>query len=259
MKVSIITIVYNNQACIADCLQSVLAQTYPNIEHIVMDGGSTDGTQKVIEGYKDQLAYYQSEKDKGLYDALNKGIQQATGDVIGILHSDDLFYEKDTIAKVVEAFEKSQSDLVYANGLFVDPNDTCHVKRRYGAKPFKKRYLPFGWIPLHTTIYAKKEVFQNLGLYKEDYKIASDYEISLRWFNCPEVRTHFLDAYVVKMRLGGKSTTASLQKKKSSEDLQIIREFGLWGWFTLACKIGRKIPQYLYPRLVPQRVFKSEV
>lgn len=255
MKVSIITIVYNNQACIADCIQSVLAQTYPDIEHIVMDGGSTDGTQAVIEGYQDSLAHYQSEKDKGLYDALNKGIQQATGDVIGILHSDDLFYEPDTIKNVVAAFEQSHADLVYANGMYVDQHDVNQVKRIYGAKPFKKRYLPFGWIPLHTTIYAKKEVFHDFGLYKQNYTIASDYEISLRWFNNPEVSTHFLDAYVVKMRLGGKSTTAKLQKKKSSEDIEIIREFGLWGWFTLACKIGRKIPQYLYPRLVPQRVF----
>lgn len=258
MKVSVITIVYNNQACIADCIQSVLSQSYPNIEHIVMDGGSTDGTQEIIESCQDKLAHYQSGKDNGLYDALNKGIQQATGDVIGILHSDDLFYDTDTIKNVVAAFEQSQADLVYANGLYVDPKDIGRVKRRYGAKPFKKRYLPFGWIPLHTTIYAKKEVFQNLGLYKEDYKIASDYEISLRWFKNTEVRTHFLDAYVVKMRLGGKSTTASLQKKKSSEDLEIIQQFGLWGWFTLACKIGRKIPQYLYPGLVPQRVFESQ-
>lgn len=248
---------YNNQACIADCIESVLAQSYPNIEHIVMDGGSTDGTQAVIEGYRNQLAHYQSEKDKGLYDALNKGIQKATGDVIGILHSDDLFFEKDTIAKVVEAFEHSQSDLVYANGLYVDQNDISQVKRIYGAKPFKKRYLPFGWIPLHTTIYAKKEVFQNLGLYNQDYSIASDYEISLRWFINPDVRTHFLDAYVVKMRLGGKSTTASLQKKKSSEDLQIMRLYGFPAWFTLGCKIGRKIPQYLLPKVVPQRVFQE--
>lgn len=257
MKVSIITIVYNNQACIADCIQSVLDQSYPNIEHIVMDGGSSDGTQKEIEAYQDQLAHYQSEKDKGLYDALNKGIKKATGDVIGILHSDDLFFEKDTIAKVVAAFEKSQADLVYANGLYVDQNNINHVKRIYGAKAFKKRYLPFGWIPLHTTIYAKREVFQNYGLYKQDYKIASDYEISLRWFINPDVSTFFLDAYVVKMRLGGKSTTASLQKKKSSEDLEIIRQYGLPGWFTLACKVGRKVPQYLIPRLVPQKIFQE--
>jgi glycosyltransferase len=258
MKVSIITIVYNNRVCIADCIQSVLDQSYPNIEHIVMDGGSTDGTQEVIEGYQDQLAHYQSEKDKGLYDALNKGIKQATGDVIGILHSDDLFYEKDTIKNVVAAFKQSQADLVYANGLFVNPDDITQVKRIYGAKLFKKRYLPFGWIPLHTTIYVKRAVFQNYGLYNQDYSIASDYEISLRWFTNPDIKTYFLDAYVVRMRLGGKSTTASLQKKKSSEDLAIIRQYALLGWFTLACKLGRKIPQYLIPRLVPQSVFQEK-
>ena len=105
MKISIITVVYNNQTYIADCLRSVQSQTYPQVEHIVIDGGSTDGTQKKIETFKQGLAYYKSEKDKGLYDGLNKGIQQATGDIIGILHSDDLFYEPDTLQKIVKKFQ----------------------------------------------------------------------------------------------------------------------------------------------------------
>ena len=248
MKISIITIVYNNREHIASCIESVLEQTYANVEHLVIDGGSTDGTQGVIERYTDRLGYYISEPDKGLYNALNKGIQKATGDVIGILHSDDLFYASDTLAQVAAAFEHSGADLVYGNGMYVDRDDINRVKRVYRSKPFKKRYLNWGWIPLHTTIYVKREVFDTYGLYDEGYRIASDYEISLRWFKAPALKTYFLNAWLVKMRLGGKSTTASLQKRKSMEDLQIIRKFGLLGYFTLFSKIGRKIPQYLIPK-----------
>src|ERR1035437_4040235 len=120
MKVSIVTIVYNNCACIADCIRSVQSQTYYNIEHIVIDGDSTDGTQEQIAPFRDRLAYYVSEKDNGLYDALNKGIRKATGDIIGILHSDDLYYETDTIQKIVETFINSDADIVYAHGLYVE-------------------------------------------------------------------------------------------------------------------------------------------
>lgn len=248
MKISIITIVYNNREHIASCIESVLRQTYPDVEHLVIDGGSTDGTQAVIENYKDQLGYYRSEPDKGLYNALNKGIKQATGDVIGILHSDDLFYEPDTLKKIVESFKISKADLVYANGMYVDRDAISQVKRVYRSKSFKPNYLNWGWIPLHTTIYVKREIFDDYGLYDERYAIASDYDISLRWFKNPKLKTHFLNEWVVKMRLGGKSTTASLQKKKSAEDLQIIRSFRLPGYITLFSKIGRKIPQYLIPK-----------
>lgn len=250
MKVSIITVVYNNKSCISDCLQSVLTQSYPNIEYIVIDGGSNDGTQKEIELVQNKLAYYESNKDNGLFDALNKGIQKATGDIIGILHSDDLFYEPDTIKKVVTGFEKSKADLVYANGIYVDRANTKNIKRIYPSKPFNKRYLLFGWIPLHTTIFVKREIFQQSGLYDLQYPIASDYDISLRWFTNPQIKTYYLKANVVKMRLGGQSTTLSLQKKKSTEDLDIIRRYQLWGYFTLGCKIARKIPQYVLPRII---------
>ena len=117
------------------------------------------------------------------------------------------------------------------------------------AKPFKPGYLKWGWVPLHTTIYVKKEVFRDYGLYEEQYRIASDYEITLRWLSNPQLKTHFINDWLVKMRLGGKSTTPALQKKKSKEDLAIIKKYPLWGVITLAFKIGRKIPQYILPRI----------
>lgn len=249
MKISIITIVYNNADCITYCIESLLAQDYSNIEHIIIDGGSTDGTQDKIKPYISQLGYYISEKDNGLYNALNKGIQKATGDVIGILHSDDLLYDQNSLQNIANCFDQINADLVYAKGKYVLRNDPNIVKRIYPSKPFKNRFLYFGWIPLHTTIFVKKEVFKKFGLYEEGYSIASDYEISLRWFTNKDIKKVFLNEWVVKMRLGGKSTSANLQKKKSKEDLEIIGKYNLWGWFTLGCKIGRKVPQYLLPRI----------
>ncbi|MDA9111641.1 glycosyltransferase [Flavicella sp.] len=256
MKISIITIVFNNKSCIAACMESVRAQTHHNIEHVVIDGGSTDGTQEVIAPYVENLGYYVSEKDSGLYNALNKGIHKCTGDVIGILHSDDLFYETSTLAKIAAQFQNSQADLVYANGLYVQRENTDCIRRIYKAKPFQKHSLRMGWIPLHTTIYVKKEVFQDFGLYNEDYEIASDYDISLRWFLEPKIKKLFLNNWVVKMRLGGKSTTAKLQKKKSMEDLKIIKKYNLLGQITLVFKILNKIPQYLIPRFAPSKSFR---
>lgn len=250
MKVSIITIVYNNQSTITDCIQSVQAQTYHNIEHIVIDGGSTDGTQKMIEPFRQKLAYYVSEKDNGLYDALNKGIKVATGEIIGILHSDDLFYEPDTIQRIVDTYKKTDADIVYAHGLYVERQNIDKVRRIYPSKPFRKRYLVFGWVPLHTTIYVRRELFSKYGLYDTQYQIAGDYEMTLRWLTNKDIKSTYLNHFVVRMRLGGKSTTASLQKKKSTEDLHIINKYKLQGAYTLGCKIARKIPQYIVPRVL---------
>jgi glycosyltransferase involved in cell wall biosynthesis len=254
MNISIITIVYNNASYIESCIKSVLSQTYPNIEHIIIDGGSTDGTLDVIKPFIPQLGYFLSEKDKGLYNALNKGIKAATGDVIGILHSDDLFYETTTVEKIANGFRTSNTDLLYAKGMYVERENIKNVKRIYKSKPYNKKYLNFGWIPLHTTIYAKKSVFEEYGLYDQDYDIASDYDISLRWFTNPKITTYFLNTWVVKMRLGGKSTTAKLQKKKSSEDLKIIEKHNLLGKVTLFFKVLRKIPQYALPKILKYKI-----
>jgi len=249
LKISVITIVYNNKSTIASCMESVLAQDYPEIEHVVIDGGSTDGTQAVIETYSEQLGYYISEPDKGLYNALNKGIRAATGDIIGILHSDDFYPKACTLSEVAQGFQNSGADIVYGNGMFVDREQPDVVKRVYKAKTFKSSYLKWGWVPLHTTIYVKKEVFIKYGFYEEQYRIASDYEITLRWLSNPNLKTYFINDWLVKMRLGGKSTTPALQKKKSKEDLAIIKKYPLLGGITLAFKIGRKIPQYILPRI----------
>lgn len=249
MKISIITIVFNRKEFISDCIQSVLSQSYSNIEYIIIDGGSSDGTQEVISQFREKLAVFISEKDEGIYDALNKGIKYATGDIIGILNSDDMFYNSSAIEKVAKVFGTSSADLVYANGVYVEPYNLKKIKRIYPSRPFRKYFLNFGWIPLHTTIFVKKEVFKVYGIYNASFTIAGDYEISLRWFENDEIKKHYLNEWVVKMRLGGLSTTANLQLRKSKEDLRIIKQHKLNGYFTLAFKIGRKIPQFIIPKL----------
>ncbi|GAO31486.1 glycosyltransferase family 2 protein [Geofilum rubicundum] len=247
MKISLITIVYNNKDHIEDCLNSVLNQNYDDIEYVVIDGGSTDGTIEIISRYLDQITYFDSRPDKGLYDALNRGVSLATGDIVGILHSDDLFVNNEVVNDVFSVFEKEKADIVYAKGLFVARDNCQNVRRIYKASSFKKGLLNWGWIPLHTTIFVKREVFAKHGLYDLNYPIASDYDISLRWFRDNSLRKVFLDKYIVKMRLGGKSTSMNLQKSKSLQDLAIIKKHGLWGGVTLGFKLIRKVPQYLRP------------
>lgn len=249
MKVSILTIVYNNELSIQSCIDSVRSQTYSDIEYIVIDGGSTDGTNSIIKKNLDKIDYYISEPDKGLYNALNKGLGVATGDVIGLLHSDDLFYGDTTIELYVDAFKSEKADVVYADGLYVERDNIKKVKRVYKGTEYYNTNIKFGWIPLHTTIFVKRELYETHGLYDEKYHIAGDYDVSLRWFKDPGFTKVYLRKATVIMRLGGKSTNAKLQKRKSKEDLEIIRKHELMGWFTLLCKIIRKIPQYLKPRL----------
>ncbi|WP_294319073.1 glycosyltransferase family 2 protein [uncultured Chryseobacterium sp.] len=250
MKISIITACYNREKTISTTIESVVNQNYDNIEYLIIDGNSKDGSINIINRYKSKVDCIISENDTGIYNAINKGIIRSTGDIIGLLHSDDFFYSKDTISQIANVFKETNADIVYANGMYVEESNVDKIKRIYKSKPFRGYYIYFGWIPLHTTIFVRKEVFEKYGLYREDFNIASDYEISLRWFRNKNLKKVFLDQWVVKMRLGGKSTDMKQQKLKSSEDLKIISQYNLFGHFTLFLKIFRKIPQYILPKLV---------
>ena len=249
MKISIITAVYNNSEYIESCINSVISQKYSDIEYIIIDGGSTDGTTDIIHRYINNITKYVSEKDNGIYDALNKGLSLATGDLIGILHSDDQFYDEYVLSDIVKKYEDNKFDLVFAKGCYVDKETASKVKRVYSSSQFKRYKLYFGWIPLHTTMFLKKSVSDIVGLYDIKYQISSDYDYSLRLFQRLDLKHEYFNRWVVKMRLGGKSTTIKLQKTKSSEDLEIIKNHNLLSYFTLTMKIIRKIPQYLIPSL----------
>ena len=227
MKVSVITVCYNRVATIENSIKSVLEQDYANVEYIVIDGGSNDGTQGVIEKYTDQIDHYISEPDKGMYDAINKGFKLASGDIIGLLHSDDEFYENSTISKIVEAIKRDKSlDGVYGDGLYVsnDANESI-VRRKIGGS-FDRSKIKKGWLPLHTTVFLKIASL-NDGYYNLDFKIASDTDFLLRYLYQHNLKLGYLDTYVTKMRVGGFSTSFKHAVKVYKEDWIIYKRNGL--------------------------------
>lgn len=218
MKVSIITIVYNNRETIADAIESVLGQSYPDIEYIVVDGLSTDGTVDIVKQYGSRIAKFVSEKDNGLYDAINKGIALATGDVVGLLHSDDLFYSSEAVAQLVKAFEQHKSDSVYGDLLYVQKENTARVVRNWVSGAFKKESFLYGWMPPHPTFYVKREVYLALGLYNTTFKSAADYELMLRYLYKHNITTAYVPEKLIKMRVGGKSNVTLKNRIRANQE-----------------------------------------
>lgn len=249
MKVSIITSCFNREATIKDAIESVISQNYPDIEYIVIDGASNDKSIEIIKQYQQHIAKFISEKDKGMYEAINKGIKQATGDIIGLVHSDDFLYSKDTITHIVQQFEKTGADLIYGNGLFVDFYNTNKIIRNWKSGVYSKKKIRYGWLPLHPTVYIKKDCFQQLGLYDESFKIAADSDLLIRYLYESNLKISYLDEYIIKMRMGGLSTNPKKIKQKWSEDLKLYRNHGFMPLFTLGCKIISKIPQFITAKI----------
>lgn len=245
MKVSIITSCFNREATIRDAIESVCAQTYPDIEYIVIDGASKDGSLRVIKEYSERISHLVSEPDKGMYEGLNKGLKLATGDIIGLVHSDDFLYSKDSIAHIVQKFEETNADLVYGNGLFVDFNDTRKVVRNWISGTYSKAKMKRGWLPLHPTVYIRKECIDKLGMYDESFKIAADSDFLVRYMYEGNLKIAYLDEYIVRMRMGGLSTDSEKMKQKWAEDLRMYRSHGFSPYLTLGMKILSKIPQFI--------------
>ncbi|MEJ8801762.1 glycosyltransferase family 2 protein [Pontibacter sp. H249] len=247
MKVSIITIVYNNRETIADAIESVLGQTYSNIEYIVVDGLSTDGTVEVVKSYGSRIAFFVSEKDNGLYDAINKGIRLATGEVVGLLHSDDLFYTPDSIAQVVAAFDKSGTDTIYGDLLYVQKENTGKTVRNWVSGEYSRDSFLYGWMPPHPTFYVKREVYNTLGLYNTQFKSAADYELMLRYLYKYKVSTTYIPEKLVKMRVGGKSNiTLKNRIRANQEDYQAWLINSLQPpFYTRFLKPLRKLTQFI--------------
>lgn len=215
MKISIITVVFNGQLFLADCIKSVIAQTYQDIEYIVVDGGSTDGSLDIINQYKAHINQFVSEKDHGMYDALNKGIKMANGEVIGILNADDMLASADVIDNVAKSFRDNITEGVYGDLNYVHPDHTTQIVRKWISKPFKPRDFELGWMPAHPTLYLKKHLFKNYGDYALDFGTAADYELMLRYFYFFKVNAVYLPKLMVNMRTGGMSN-ASLNHRYSA-------------------------------------------
>jgi glycosyltransferase involved in cell wall biosynthesis len=206
LKISIITVVFNNAATIADCINSVASQTYSNIEHIVVDGASSDGTQAIVEMNRDKISKYISEPDNGIYDAMNKGIRLATGDVLGILNSDDFYAGPHVIEKVVALFHESGAAALFADLVYVRPGNLDQTVRYYSGAGFTPDKFAWGWMPPHPTFFVRRELYERYGLFRTDYKIAADFELTARFLARHKVLFAYLPEVIVRMRTGGIST-----------------------------------------------------
>lgn len=246
MKISIITATYNSAATVRDTLQCVAVQQYDDIEHIIVDGISKDNTLAIIQEFP-HVAKVVSEKDRGIYDAMNKGVQLCTGDVIGILNSDDFYCNNEVLAKVMAAFNDPSVEAVYGDLQYVHPVDTQKVVRTWKAGKFKKKYFYFGWMPPHPTFFVKREVYERAGLFNISLRSAADYELMLRMLVKHNVQVRYIPEILVKMRAGGMSN-ASLQNrlKANKEDRMAWQLNNLQPYFfTTWLKPVRKIFQFI--------------
>lgn len=205
MKVSIITVCFNSASTIKETIESVLKQDYPDIEYIIVDGKSTDDTMSVIDNYNNSIASIISEKDNGMYDAINKGINRATGNIIGLLNSDDYFCTNNAVSTIVEAFYKSGAGAVFADVAFVKRFVTNKIVRNYSSKKFVISKFRLGYMPAHPTFYVKRECYENYGLYKTDYKITADFELVMRFLYTYRVPYFYINQTLIYMQAGGVS------------------------------------------------------
>ncbi len=204
MKISIITVVYNNARTIRCAINSVLSQSYKDIEYIIIDGGSNDGTLEIINNYNNKISVIVSEKDNGIYDAMNKGIKKATGDVIGILNSDDLYFNENIIELVANKFiDDGALDVLYGDLVYVEKNDISIVVRKWVSCEYRTNFFESGNVPPHPSLFLKRKVYSLVGLFNLDYKLASDYEFMLRVFKMHSFKIKYINNFLVKMRLGG--------------------------------------------------------
>lgn len=222
MKISIITATYNSEKTIKDTLESVLKQTYNDYEHIIIDGLSKDNTMEIVKEY--EIRYngklkYISDKDDGLYDAMNKGIKMATGDIIGILNSDDIYANEKVLEKIVNKFMDEKCDGTYANLIFMDEKTMTNPQRIWKSANGK---IENGWHPAHPTLYLKKEIYDKVGLFNLKYKICADYDFMIRMIKDESIKLKYINDYIVYMRLGGTSTNGIKGYIKNLKEANIV-------------------------------------
>ena len=245
MKISVITAVRNGRATLPDALDSALAQDHPDLELIVIDGASTDGTQEVIQRYAGRLAHVVSEPDEGIYDALNKGLHLATGDIVGFLHADDRYADERVLSRVATVLADPGVDACYGDLLYVRRDDPGRVVRCWRAGPYQPRRLARGWMPPHPTVYTRRAVYQRLGGFDPRYRIAADYDSLLRFLGPGRIACAYIPEVLVHMRTGGASNR-SLRNllQKSREDYRALRHNRIGGLGALLLKNLQKLPQF---------------
>lgn len=255
LKISLVTVVYNRARTIERTLQSVFAQSYPQIEYIVVDGASTDGTLEIIQQYRSKIACILSEPDKGVYDALNKGICIATGDIIGILHADDIFAHSDILTQVADTFNQNKLiDCIFGDVAFVRDTKPNKIVRYYSSSIFRPARFKLGIMPAHPSFYCYKKYFDELGLYRTDLEITSDFDLLIRFLYKHQLRYLYLPQLMVIMNLGGKSTSGPASTVKiNRENRKVLKENGIRSsYLYLYARYFIKIRELFIKKSLPQ-------
>jgi glycosyltransferase len=247
LKVSIITVCFNQKNNISETIESVLSQNYNNIEYILVDGSSSDGSLEIINDYSSNIDCLISEPDNGIYNAINKGLLKVTGDIVGLLHAGDLFYDNNVISNVVSCFKQGDSDLIYGHSV-VYTEDRKKIIRKNVSPKYKDNLMKFGWFPSHQSIYLKSSVFDQCGDYNEDYKIAADYEFLLRVLLVHKLKAKRLDMFLLKFHLGGVSSKNIMSVVESNYECFIAWKNNnlTIPFYTLPLKIIKKIIQIIF-------------
>lgn len=255
MKITIITITFNSSSTLQDTIESVLIQNYPNIEYLIIDGNSSDNTLDIIKSYETKFngrLKWISEKDHGIYDAMNKGIRMATGDVIGLLNSDDFLSSPDAVAKQIDLLEKSGADAVYGDVQYVKWDNLSSPVRYYSSAGFKRWKMRMGFMPAHPTFYCKKEIYEKYGLFNLDYKIAADFECLLRFIFVHHIKTVYNPMQVVTMRTGGASSSGWKSHKQIMKDhLKALHEHHIYSnVFILSLRYIFKVKDLIIGKII---------
>ena len=237
--ITVITVVYNAEQTLKDTIESVMMQSYDNVEHIIIDGGSSDGTLDILKQYDHVIDYWLSEKDGGMYDAMNKGIALSSGEYVGMLNSDDMFANGDVLQNVIDTFCQTQTDAVFSCLNIVDKNNLNKILRKYRVTKFNSILMRIGVMPPHPTFYCKKSCYNAAGSYKTDYKIAADFEMLARLLMSHKISWSFLDKVTITMRSGGLSDSGFLSSiRLNNEIIRACKENGLdTNWLFLALKL----------------------
>lgn len=246
MKISIVTATYNSAATVRDTLTCIATQQYPDIEHIIVDGASKDRTLEIVKEF-DHVAKVVSGKDKGIYDAMNKGVQLASGDIIGILNSDDFYSHSQVLSKVAAAFADPDIQCVYSDLQYVHPVETNKVVRTWKAGKFNRKSFYFGWMPPHPTFFVRKEVYEQVGLFNINLRSAADYELMLRILVKHNISAGYVPEILVKMRAGGMSNVTLKNRLRANREDRMAWELNALKpyFFTTWLKPVRKIVQFI--------------
>jgi len=247
LRISVITVTFNSAATLPDTLRSVAAQSHPTVDYIIIDGGSTDATLAVVRNCGTPIAALVSEPDRGIYDAMNKGLEMATGDVVGFLNSDDMYADAQVLERVAAAFRDPLVDIVYGDIVFVSQQDTTRVVRLWTSRPYTPGLCASGWMPPHPSLYVRRSIYERHGGYDLAFPAAADFEMALRLLDKASLKSVYLPHVQVRMRMGGQSTRSIRNIISGSREVsRACRKHGLPGGFRFAVRrLLAKVPQFL--------------